>query len=287
MMDHPFIRAGNALIDLSEPKVMGILNLTPDSFYDGGRYLEVEKAIQKAGALLGDGADILDLGAYSSRPGAMEISEKEELDRLLPVLEALVRNYPSAIFSIDTFRAAVAEACVRAGAHIINDIGGGNLDGAMFDTVAKLGVPYILMHSRGTPSTMQQLVQYDDLLADLLGELVPKIIQLRALGVSDIIIDPGFGFAKTLDQNYELLARLDELKVLGLPLLGALSRKSMIYKLLGSRPEEALNGTTVLNTLMLEKGVHIIRVHDVKEAVETIRIWKRYKGSKTTESGLG
>lgn len=277
LADRTLIRVGNNLMDLSRPKIMGILNLTPDSFYDGGQYQDRGLALERAERMLGEGADILDLGGYSSRPGAAEVSEGEEIDRLLPVVETLVKRHPMAVLSIDTFRAGVADTCLRAGAHIINDIGGGNLDEHMFDTVARYRVPYILMHSRGTPSTMQQLTQYGDLVNDMLQELIPKVVRLRKLGLSDIIIDPGFGFAKTLDQNYELLARLDELKVLELPILGALSRKSMIYKLLGNTASGALNGTTVLNTLLLEKGAHIIRVHDVKEAVETVKVWEKYK----------
>ncbi|WP_051293227.1 dihydropteroate synthase [Olivibacter sitiensis] len=275
--EQTLIRTGKNLMDLSRPRVMGILNLTPDSFYDGGQYLDTGHALEHAEQLLAAGADILDLGGYSSRPGAADVSEGEEIDRLLPMVELLVKKYPQAVLSIDTFRASVAEACLRAGAHMINDIGGGNLDDNLFDTVAKYRVPYVLMHSRGTPNTMQRLTQYDDLVIDMIRELLPKIARLRELGLRDIIVDPGFGFAKTLDQNYELLARMDELKVLGLPILGALSRKSMVYKLLNNTAAEALTGTTVLHTLLLEKGVNIIRVHDVKEAVEAIKVWEKYK----------
>jgi len=260
------------LFNFDMPKIMGILNITPDSFYDGGKYLDIEGALERVNTMLVEGADVIDIGGYSSRPGAAEVSVQEELDRLLPVIEQIVSNFPQAVISIDTFRAQVAAEAIRSGAHIINDIGGGNLDDQMFTTVAGLKVPYILMHSRGTPKTMQQQTGYNDLIKEILTDLSKKVTLLRALDVRDIIIDPGFGFAKTLDQNYELLNRIDELKILGLPILGALSRKSMIYKLLEISPEEALNGTTVLNTLLLIKGVNIIRVHDVRAANEVRKL---------------
>lgn len=254
---------------------MGIINVTPDSFFDGGTYNQVDKAVAHAGKLLQEGADMIDLGAYSSRPGAAEVSVQEETDRIVPVVEALLKQYPDALLSIDTFRAPVAEAAIRAGAGMINDISGGSLDESMFATVARLGVPYVLMHMRGTPATMQKQTQYTDLLWEMCQYYGERIARLRALKVKDIILDPGFGFAKTLDQNYELLRRLDELHAFGLPILGALSRKSMIYKLLGGGPENALNGTTVLNTWMLTKGVQLIRVHDVKEAREAVLLFQK------------
>jgi len=267
------MNAGGTLIDLSSPKVMGILNITPDSFYDGGRHHTVPAALAQAERLLTEGADMLDIGAYSSRPGAADVSAKEESSRLLPVIEAITARFPEAILSIDTFRADVARTSIAAGAHIINDISGGTLDEAMFSTVAELQVPYILMHMRGTPDTMQQLTDYD---GDVVGEVSlffgRQVAILRQMGVRDIILDPGLGFAKTLAQNYELLHRLERLHVHGLPLLGAISRKSMIYKKLGIKPEDALNGTTVLNTALLLKGVHILRVHDVKAAKEAIAL---------------
>ncbi|MGV3762921.1 dihydropteroate synthase [Parapedobacter sp.] len=267
------MNAGGKLIDLSTPKVMGILNITPDSFYDGGRHHTVAAALAQAERMLGEGADILDIGAYSSRPGAADVSTTEEVDRLLPVIEAISARFPEAILSIDTFRAAVARASIAAGAHIINDISGGTLDEAMFATVADLQAPYILMHMRGTPDTMQQLTDYR---GDVTGEVSlffgRQVATLRQLGVRDIILDPGFGFAKTLEQNYELLSRLETLHVHGLPLLGAVSRKSMIYKKLGIKPDDALTGTIVLNTVLLLKGVHILRVHDVKAAKEAIAL---------------
>lgn len=276
------LNAGGRCIDLSEPLVMGILNLTPDSFFAGSRLLAGEvdaqdRALERAAQQLEEGAAIIDLGAYSTRPGAAEISAAEEADRLLPVLEAVHKSFPEALLSVDTFRASVAEQAVAAGAHLINDVSGGNLDPDMFATVARLQVPYILMHMRGTPATMQSLTQYDDLLSEVTGELLRKAKQLERLGVKDILLDPGFGFAKTIDQNYALLRQLDTLVAYGYPVLVGLSRKSMIYKRLNTTPAEALNGTTVLNTLALSKGARILRVHDVKEAVETIKLYQYFE----------
>ena len=264
------IRIGDKLLNFEKPAIMGILNVTPDSFYDGGRHQTMDHVLTHARQMLAAGVDIIDLGAYSSRPGASSISPQEEIDRSAPVVEALIKEFPDIILSIDTFRAEVAKICIQAGAHIINDISGGNLDENMFATVAQLQVPYILMHMRGTPETMQQLTDYTEVVTDVATELGERIARLRALGVKDIILDPGFGFAKTIAQNYELLLRIDELHYLGLPLLGGISRKSMIYKKLGITPQEALNGTTALNTLLLERGVHILRVHDVKEAKQLV-----------------
>jgi len=266
------MNAGGKLIDLSSPKLMGILNITPDSFYDGGRYSSVDAALHRAERLLFEGADMLDIGAYSSRPGAANVTTDEEQARILPVIEALTKHFPDSILSVDTFRADVARASIEAGAHIINDISGGTMDDRMFSTVAELKVPYILMHMRGTPKTMQQLTDYTDLVDEVNLFFGKQIAALRQTGVIDIILDPGFGFAKTLQQNYELLNRLEELHIHGLPILGAISRKSMIYKKLGTTPEEALNGTTALNTLLLAKGVSILRVHDVKPAKEVITL---------------
>lgn len=266
------MNAGGRLIDLSTPKVMGILNITPDSFYDGGRHNTVDAARVQAEKLLTAGADLLDIGAYSSRPGAENVSAEEEQARLTPVIETIVTEFPEAILSIDTFRADVARVSIAAGAHIINDISGGTLDDEMFATIAELQVPYILMHMRGTPNTMQQLTDYEDVVDEVSLFFGEKVAALRELGVKDIIIDPGFGFAKTLEQNYILLQRLNELHVHGLPMLGAVSRKSMIYKKLGTKPEKALNGTTILNTVLLMKGVKILRVHDVKAAKEAIAL---------------
>lgn len=265
-------RVGDRLLDFSEPKIMGILNVTPDSFFDGGKHNDKHRALEQAQRMLLEGADIIDIGAYSSRPGAAEVGVQEEIDRLVPIIQELVKLDPAIILSVDTFRANVAKEVIHSGAHIINDIGGGNLDEEMFATAASLNVPYILMHSRGNPQTMQKQTSYHNLVDDMLFEFSHKVHQLRAMGLKDIIIDPGFGFAKTLAQNYELLARIEEFKLLGLPILGALSRKSMIYKTLNLRPEAALNGTTVLHTVLLTKGVDMIRVHDVKEAVETKKL---------------
>lgn len=264
------INARGRLVTFERPLVMGILNLTPDSFYDGGQHNTSDTALTKAEQLVADGADIIDIGAYSSRPGASPISVQEEIDRALPLIEALVRQFPDVLLSIDTFRAQVAEEAVKAGVHIINDISGGALDEEMFPTVARLQVPYILMHMRGTPESMQTLTSYDNVVVDIATSLGDKVASLRELGVKDIILDPGFGFAKTLEQNYELLHRIDELHYFGLPILGGVSRKSMIYKKLNITAQEALTGTIALNTFLLSKGVQLLRVHDVKEARQVV-----------------
>lgn len=268
------LNAGGKLIDLSTPKVMGIINLTPDSFYDGSRKPLVDEAVQLAGKMLADGATFLDLGAYSSRPGADDIPVQEEMDRLLPVVEAIVSNHPEAILSIDTFRAQVAEAAIKAGAHIINDISGGQLDENMFAMVAKLQVPYILMHMKGNPKTMQQLADYEDVFGEVYDYFASRYHQLKQLGINDVIIDPGFGFAKKPEQGYQLMNRLQEFGPLGLPMLVGVSRKKMIQGLLRITAKDALNGTTALNAIALTKGANILRVHDVKEAVETVKIWE-------------
>lgn len=271
------INAGGRLIDLSTPQVMGIINLTPDSFFADSRKPDVDAAVQQAGKMLADGASMLDLGAYSSRPGAEDISVQQELDRLLSAVEAVLKTHPEAILSIDTFRASVAEEAVKAGAHIINDIGGGDLDADMFATVARLQVPYILMHMKGTPQTMAKQAQYNDVFAEVFDHLVERYEQLRALGVHDVILDPGFGFAKTAEQSYALMKRLQDFDMLELPVLVGISRKRMIYGLLGGTAADALNGTTVLNTIALSNGANILRVHDVKEAVEAVGIWEMVK----------
>ena len=260
------LKVGSQLLDLQDPKIMGIVNITPDSFFDGGNYFSEQAALKRVEQLLEEGADLLDIGGYSSRPSAAFVSEQEELERLIPVVRSISRAFPHAVLSIDTFRAEVARQSVDAGAHIINDISGGTLDSRMFETVAALQVPYILMHMRGTPQDMQSHTDYEDVTREVNLFFAERVAQLRALGVKDIILDPGFGFAKTLDQNYELLSRLEELQLWGLPILGAISRKSMIYRKLGIDPKDALNGTTVLNTILLMKGVQILRVHDVQEA---------------------
>ena len=267
------IKIGSKLMTFETPKVMGILNLTPDSFFDGGKHSSLESAILHAEKLIAEGADMIDIGAYSSRPGAQEISAQEEMDRAIPFIEAIHQSNPNVVLSIDTFRADVAESCVQAGVHIINDISGGTLDVNMFETVARLQVPYILMHMRGTPATMQQLTDYEDVVNYVAESLGHHVSKLRDLGVKDIILDPGYGFAKTIDQNYELLMRVNELHYFGLPILGGISRKSMLYKKIGLKPDEVLPGTIALNTLLLERGVQILRVHDVKEAKQLIDIF--------------
>ncbi len=251
---------------------MGIINLTPDSFYADSRQPAVTDALQQAEKMLADGATFLDLGAYSSRPGADDISAQEETDRLLPVVEAMVARFPDAVLSIDTFRASVAEAAIKAGAHIINDISGGQLDAGMFATVARLQAPYILMHMKGNPKTMNSLANYDDVFNEVLDYFVEKYQQLKALGVNDVILDPGFGFAKKPEHGYALLNRLEEFDRLGMPILVGLSRKKMIYSLLGGTAADALTGTTVLNTIALTKGANILRVHDVKEAIQAVKL---------------
>lgn len=253
---------------------MGIINITPDSFFADSRKPDVDGALLQAQKMLTDGAAFLDLGAYSSRPGAEDISIQQETDRLLPVVEAIVKNFPDAVLSIDTFRSQVAETAVKAGAHIINDISGGQLDADMFTTVARLQVPYILMHMKGTPQNMVQLAQYDDVFTEVLDYFVSKYQQLKQLGIHDVILDPGFGFAKKPEHGYALMARLQDFDMLGLPMLVGVSRKKMIYGLLNNTAIEALNGTSVLNTIALTKGANILRVHDVKEAVEAVKIWK-------------
>jgi dihydropteroate synthase len=266
------INAGGKLIDLTTPKVMGIINLTPDSFYAESCKIAIADVLKQAEKMLADGAAFLDIGAYSSRPGAEDISIQEETDRLLPAIEAIVASFPSAVISVDTFRAGVAEAAVKAGAHIINDISGGELDADMFETVARLQVPYILMHMKGTPQTMNQLAQYDDVFGEVFDYFVKKMYRLKQLDVHDLILDPGFGFAKKAEHSYALMNRMQEFDVLQLPVLAGISRKKMIYGLLNTTAGEALNGTTVLNTIALMKGASILRVHDVKEAVEAIAV---------------
>lgn len=255
-------------VEVKFPLIMGILNVTPDSFYDGGEYVDHSEAINQAKKMVEDGAKIIDIGGYSTRPGAQEISVSEEIDRIKPIIERLKIELPHTIISIDTFRSNVAKEAVISGADIINDVSGGNLDDQMFKTVAELQTPYILMHMRGTPATMQSLSQYDDVVQDVYKELNEKCLKLKELGVEEIIIDPGFGFAKDVEQNFTLLRGLKTFQQLGHPLLVGISRKSMIYKSLNIESEEALNGTTVLNTFALLQGASILRVHDVKEAAE-------------------
>ena len=275
-LSHMTINVHNKLLDLSTPKVMGILNVTPDSFYAESRKQTEEAIAERARQILLEGGDIIDLGAYSSRPGAADVTPEEEMERLARALRIIRHEHPHAIISVDTFRAKVAERCIEEyGADIINDISGGELDCEMFPTVARLNAPYILMHMKGTPQNMQNDPHYDDVTSEVLQYFGRKVDQLHEMGVNDIILDPGYGFAKTLEQNYELFRNQHVLEELGLPILVGVSRKSMIYKLLGGTPQEALNGTTVLHALALQKGANILRVHDVKEAVETIKIVRK------------
>ena len=266
------VNVNGRLIDLSTPTVMGILNITPDSFFTGSRIATVDDALIKAEGFLKAGATFLDIGAYSSRPGAEDVNTDEELSRLIPVIEKLTAEFPEAILSVDTFRAKVANECILAGAHIINDIGAGTLDDAMFETIAQLQVPYIIMHMRGMPKTMQQYAAYDDITLEVIDYFQPKIAALWALGVKDIIIDPGFGFAKKPDHSYKLLNELEDLLLFELPVLVGVSRKSMIYRFLDIPVQDAMNGTTVLNTIALLNGASILRVHDVRAAAECIAL---------------
>lgn len=260
------------IFDLSTPKVMGILNITPDSFYNKSRTTSVNDALRKTEQFLSEGASFIDIGGYSSRPGALDISADEELSRLIPIVEAIRKSFPEAIISIDTFRAKVADETINAGAHIINDISAGDMDAEMFSTVAKLQVPYIFMHMQGIPQNMQQNPLYGNVVLDVIDYLASKVAKLKALHVNDIILDPGFGFGKTTEHNYQLLNQLEDFKIFKLPVLAGFSRKGMIHKVLGISAAQALNGTTVLNTIALQKGAKILRVHDVKEAVECVKL---------------
>lgn len=268
------------LMDLSHPQVMGILNVTPDSFYAGSRQQTEKDIINRTSQIIEEGASIIDIGAYSSRPNAEHISPEEEMRRLRTGLEIINRYHPGCVVSVDTFRADVARMCVEEyGVAIINDIAAGEMDPQMFDMIARLGVPYIIMHMQGTPQNMQMNPHYDNLLKEVFLYFSEKVQKLRDLGVKDIILDPGFGFGKTVEHNYQLMNHLEEFSLFELPLLVGISRKSMIYKLLGGTPDDALNGTTVLDTISLLKGADILRVHDVKAAVETVKIVQKMKDS--------
>lgn len=271
------INCKGKLVDLSTPKVMGVLNVTPDSFYDGGFYKDESKIINQVQKMLDDGATFIDVGAYSSKPNADEVSQEEELLRILPTLKLLVKQFPNSIISVDTFRAEVAKQCVDNGAALINDISAGHLDNTMLETIAKLQVPYIMMHMLGTPQTMQEHANYNNILKEVLFYFSQRIASARALGIKDLIIDPGFGFAKTLEQNFELLNQLEGFNIADMPLLVGVSRKSMIYKTLNTTADKALNGTTALNMVALQKGAKILRVHDVKEAVECVTLFNQFK----------
>jgi dihydropteroate synthase len=269
------INCKGQLIDLSTPKIMGILNVTPNSFYDGGKFTLSENGLSQVGKMLEEGATFIDIGAYSSKPNAEFVSEEEERSRILPVVKSILKQFPDALLSIDTFRSEIAAVCIENGAAIINDISAGNLDEKMMDVVAKYNVPYIMMHLRGTPQTMQSQTNYENIIKEMLFYFSEKVNKARSLGINDLIIDPGFGFAKTLEQNYEVLQNLELFQMLDLPLLAGISRKSMVYKPLGLTANEALNGTTVLNTIALSKGANILRVHDVKEALECVKLFER------------
>ena len=272
------INCNGRLIDLNEPKIMGILNTTPNSFYDGGSNQSINLILEKVEKHISEGADILDIGGYSTKPGAENVSEQEEIDRTAPVIQKIIEQYPEMIISVDTFRAYVAREAVKAGASIINDVSGWELDNNMFDAIKELNVPYILMHMKGTPQTMQNNPTYEDVTLEVNKYFSKKIAQLKEAKVNDIILDPGFGFAKTLEQNYELFSKMEALGFGEFPLLVGISRKSMIYKFFETSPQEALNGTSVLNMVALQKGAKILRVHDVKEAKETLKIFNALQG---------
>lgn len=276
------INSGGVLFDLSEPRIMGILNITPDSFYDGGRYLTHENILDYIQTMLNDGCDILDIGAYSSRPGADNVSEKEELNRLIPVLEMVRNRFPDIIISVDTFRSGVAKNVIQKfGVQMINDISAGEMDAKMFDIIAEFQVPYIMMHMQGTPQNMQKNPTYENAVKEVIDYFSHKTEKLKLLGINDLIIDPGFGFGKTVEHNYQLLKHLDDFKIFELPLMVGLSRKSMINKVLDITADKALNGTSVLNTLALVGGANILRVHDIKEAREAILLTQKFLKSKT------
>lgn len=269
------INCKGKLITFETPKVMGILNVTPNSFFDGGLHNSLEKIEQQTERMLLEGADIIDIGAYSTQPNAPFVSEEEELERITSVVKHLVNKFPDIILSVDTFRSEVARQTLDLGAAMINDVSAGNLDDKMIPVVGSFKAPYIMMHMKGTPQNMQQFTNYDDVMREMIYYFSDKIVQAQQHGIVDVIVDPGFGFSKTLDQNYEVLNKLDLLQHLNVPVLSALSRKSMIYKFFETTPQEALNGTTVLNTISLTKGANLLRVHDVKEAVECVKLYKR------------
>ena len=271
------INCKGQLIDLSSPKIMGIINLTPDSFYDGGKYASEEEVFSQVEKMLTDGATFIDIGAYSSRPGAQHISEEKELERIVPIVKALIARYPKILLSIDTFRSTVAKKCIEEGAALINDISAGNMDHEMFKTIGELNVPYIMMHMQGTPQNMQENPIYKNVTQEVLYYFSEKIALARSYGINDLIIDPGFGFGKTNTHNFQLLNELELFENIELPLLVGVSRKSMIYKTLDTDAKNALNGTTALNTVSVYKGANILRVHDVKEAIECVHLIHKLK----------
>jgi len=266
------LNVGGTILDLGTPRVMGVLNVTPDSFYDGGRYNSDDEILRQAEKMLTEGATFIDVGAYSSRPGAADVSPNEELKRAVHAITLVIDKFPEAVVSVDTFRSEVAHAAVQEGAAMVNDISSGKLDVNMIETIARLNVPYIAMHMRGNPRTMNDQTDYQNLLIDITNHLREKTRTFREAGIKDIIIDPGFGFSKTIEQNYLLLNNLEYLKILGQPIMVGVSRKSMIWKTLATTPDLALNGTTVLNTIAILKGANVIRVHDVKAAMEVIKL---------------
>lgn len=269
------INCKGKLINLTSPKVMGILNVTPNSFFDGGKHADEKAILKQIEKMLTEGATFIDIGGYSSKPSAAFVSEEEELQRVVPVVQKVVHEFPETLISIDTFRSKVAQESIEQGAAIINDISAGMLDDTMLETVAQLQVPYIMMHMKGTPQMMQSMTQYDNIVKEMLFYFSERIAKARSFGMNDIIVDPGFGFAKTLEQNFEVLNKLDLFQMLDLPILSGVSRKSMIYKTLETTAEFALNGTTSLNTISLMKGAKMLRVHDVKEAVECVKLYEQ------------
>ncbi len=279
------INCKGQLLDLSKPIVAGILNVTPDSFYDGGKYTNIEDVKNRLKQIISEGADIIDIGAYSSRPGAKHISEKEELQRLTPTLEMIQKEFPEAIISVDTFRSEIAKTVVNNyGVAIINDISAGNYDKKMFNVIAELNIPYIMMHMQGVPQNMQENPQYDDLIKEILMFFAKKLDIAKQIGINDVIIDPGFGFGKTLEHNYEILNELEKFKILDCPILVGISRKSMIYKLLDKKSEDVLPATLALSMTALEKGTSILRVHDVKETVQVIKVFNKLKSTSKNNS---
>lgn len=269
------INCKGQLIDLDSPKVMGILNVTPNSFYDGGKFAGEKAVLNQVEKMLNEGATFIDIGGYSSKPNAEFVSEEEELQRVIPIITTITQKFPETLISIDTFRSKVAKESIENGTAIINDISAGNLDENMMKTVAELQVPYSMMHMKGTPKTMQSLTQYENIVKEMIFYFSEKIVQAKSLGINDLILDPGFGFAKTLEQNFEVLNKLELFQMLELPILAGISRKSMIYKTLETDAQNSLNGTTSLNTISLIKGAKILRVHDVKEAVECIKLFNK------------
>lgn len=274
------LNCNGKLLDFEETRVMGILNLTPDSFYDGGKFHTEDHWIGRTEEMLEQGAHIIDLGAFSSKPGARLISEQEELDRLIPALKLLNRKFPNTIFSIDTYRSEIARQSFDCGAGIINDISGGNMDDNMFKTIVSLKIPYVMMHMHGTPESMQKSPIANNIVNIVQNFFIDKIEELKKMNFDDVIIDPGYGFGKSLESNYQLLKHQNNLRVDDLPILAGMSRKSMINKILNTKPQKALNGTTAINMLALQNGANILRVHDVKEAMETVKLFEFYKGQK-------